>query len=113
MNKKAKIQTNIWKMPPPAKRQCDLTLIACIALIPLIILATVAIGLSIIKLDFSKQETRYYEYMDLQDEWGIATQCFYKSSDGYLGAPICITEDGTVVLVKLYKDMTEEVENAR
>lgn len=81
--------------------------------ISLAVITLFVIALTIIKLLPLHPKEKYYEYIDFQDEWGIATKCFYKSNDGQIGTPICITKDGTVILVKLYKDMTEEIENAR
>ena len=75
-------------------------------IISLIIVGFAAVLTAIITLKpFQK---RYYQYIDFQDEFGIASQCSHDN-----GIPICIDEKGAVILVKMYSDITEEVNNAR
>jgi len=60
---------------------------------------------------FSPSIKSYYEYIDLDNNKGIAEQCFYKSSKGLgggQGSPICRLEDGTIKLVKEYKYVEEK-----
>ena len=57
-------------------------------------------------------EDRYhYEYIDLDNNKGIAKECSYKF-EGYKkggqGSPVCTLEDGTVKQVKEYKYIYEE-----
>lgn len=77
-------------------------------IISLITVVLIAIVTSIIKLKPFQKEEHFYQYIDFQDEFGIANKCSYEK-----GVPICIDEKGVVILVKMYADITEEVNNAR
>ena len=60
---------------------------------------------------FSPSIKSYYEYVDFDNNRGIAEQCFYKSRkglDGGQGSPICRLEDDTIKLVKEYKYIEEK-----
>lgn len=51
-------------------------------------------------------EVSSYEYVDLDDNKGLAKKCFfetYRYHAGGQGSPVCILEDGTVIQVKQYK----------
>ena len=56
-------------------------------------------------------EKYHYEYIDLDNNKGIAKECSYKF-DGYKkggqGSPVCVLEDGTVKQVKEYKYIYEK-----
>lgn len=48
----------------------------------------------------------YYEYIDLDNNIGIAEDCSYKFQNRFSGGqgnPVCVLEDGTVIVVKQYK----------
>lgn len=48
----------------------------------------------------------HYEYIDLDDNKGIAKECSYKFEEihrGGQGSPVCELEDGTIKQVKEYK----------
>lgn len=48
----------------------------------------------------------HYEYVDLDNNKGIAKECSYKFKEGRAGgqgSPVCELEDGTVRQVKEYK----------
>ena len=48
----------------------------------------------------------HYEYIDLDNNKGIALECSYKFEDykrGGQGSPVCELEDGTIKQVKEYK----------
>ena len=81
---------------------------AYLMIVPIVILITVAIGVLILNFGLSNEEEKYYQYIDFQDEFGIANKCSHDN-----GVPICIDEKGVVILVKMYADITEEVNNAR
>lgn len=57
------------------------------------------------------QNEYHYEYIDLDNNNGIAKECSYKF-EGYKkggqGSPVCILEDGTVKQVKEYKYIYEK-----
>ena len=55
----------------------------------------------------------YYEYIDLDNNKGVAKYCSYKFKERYIilgggsggqGSPICELEDGTILQVKQYKE---------
>ena len=52
-------------------------------------------------------ENKYhYEYIDLDNNKGIAKECSYKFEEAYRGgqgSPVCKLEDGTIKQVKEYK----------
>lgn len=52
------------------------------------------------------QNKYHYEYVDLDNNSGIAKKCSYKFTDytrGGQGSPVCELEDGTIKQVKEYK----------
>ena len=52
----------------------------------------------------------YYNYVDLDNNEGIAYECKYTDKSyksGGMGTPICILEDGTIIAVKQYKFIKE------
>ena len=57
------------------------------------------------------EDKYHYEYIDLDNNKGIAEECSYKF-EGYKkggqGSPVCILEDGVVKQVKEYKYIYEE-----
>ena len=60
---------------------------------------------------FSPSIKSYYEYVDFDNNKGIAERCFYESHSGLgggQGSPICRLEDGTIKLVKEYKYVEEK-----
>jgi hypothetical protein len=66
--------------------------------IVLFIIATIAL--------YIPQAKYHYEYIDLDNNSGIAEECSYKFESGFKGgqgSPVCILEDGTVKQVKEYK----------
>ena len=71
-------------------------------------LASVIIGFLIILVLFTTlpQVRNVYEYIDLDGNKGLATNCSYKFEKQYKGgqgSPVCELEDGTVLSVKQYK----------
>jgi hypothetical protein len=49
---------------------------------------------------------KYYTYVDLDNNEGIAYECKYTDKaykSGGMGTPICKLEDGTILSVKSYK----------
>lgn len=53
----------------------------------------------------------YYEYIDLDNNNGIAEYCSYKFNDAFKGgqgSPICELKDGTILQVKQYKKIESE-----
>lgn len=49
---------------------------------------------------------KYYTYVDLDNNEGIAYECKYTDKSyksGGMGSPICKLEDGTILSVKSYK----------
>ena len=53
----------------------------------------------------------HYEYIDLDDNKGIAKECSYEFTEGRAGgqgSPVCVLEDGTVKQVKEYKYVYEK-----
>lgn len=55
----------------------------------------------------------HYEYVDLDNNKGVAVRCSYMSTHykGGQGSPVCELQDGTVKLVKEYKLISEKVES--
>lgn len=52
------------------------------------------------------REKYHYEYIDLDNNKGIAKECSYKFEEihrGGQGSPVCKLEDGTIKQVKEYK----------
>lgn len=55
---------------------------------------------------FEPREIYHYEYIDLDNNKGIASSCSYKFKAGKAGgqgSPVCILKDGTTLQVKQYK----------
>lgn len=55
---------------------------------------------------FSEVEIETYEYIDLDNNKGLARECSYKFQGNYSGGqgtPVCVLEDKTVIQVKQYK----------
>lgn len=53
---------------------------------------------------------KYYTYVDLDNNEGIAYECAYTDKSyksGGMGSPICKLEDGTIIAVKQYKFIKE------
>ena len=58
------------------------------------------------------REKGHYEYVDLDNNVGIASECSYKFSSigaGGQGATVCVSYDGTAILVKKYKYVSDGV----
>lgn len=56
-------------------------------------------------------EKYYYEYIDLDNNKGIAVDCSYKFVQGKAGgqgSPVCILPEGTVIQVKQYTKIIKE-----
>ena len=54
----------------------------------------------------SPQNKYHYEFIDLDNNSGVAKECSYKfktSRSGGQGSPVCELEDGTIKQVKEYK----------
>lgn len=52
------------------------------------------------------QNKYHYEFVDLDNNSGVAKECSYKFDDykrGGQGSPVCELEDGTIKQVKEYK----------
>lgn len=52
------------------------------------------------------QNKYHYEYVDLDNNSGVAKECSYEFKDygrGGQGSPVCKLEDGTIKQVKEYK----------
>lgn len=52
------------------------------------------------------QNKYHYEFIDLDNNSGVAKECSYKFEDykrGGQGSPVCKLEDGTIKQVKEYK----------
>lgn len=57
---------------------------------------------------------KYYTYVDLDNNEGIAYDCKYTDKSyrsGGMGTPICKLNDGTIISVKSYKYHKEEIKN--
>ena len=57
---------------------------------------------------------RHYEYIDLDNNKGIAEYCQYGATNNYyrnisIGNMICKLKDGTVLQVKQYREIVEKV----
>ena len=53
---------------------------------------------------------KYYTYVDLDNNKGIAYECEYTDKSyksGGMGTPICKLEDGTIIAVKQYRFVKE------
>lgn len=55
----------------------------------------------------------HYEYVDLDNNKGVAVRCSYMSTHytAGQGSPVCELQNGTVKLVKEYKLISEKVES--
>lgn len=70
------------------------------------ILIIIIFTLLIIAFGLNIEIQYHYDYVDLDDNVGIAKECSYKF-EGYRkggqGSPVCELSDGTIIQVKQYK----------
>ena len=79
--------------------------------IMLIITFVVFTFVAFITLWCNTSEKYYYEYIDLDNNKGIAVDCSYKFVQGKAGgqgSPVCILPEGTVIQVKQYTRIIKE-----
>lgn len=91
------------------KEDKKLKIFLCIVLSAMIIFTVFSI---IIILKYENRYNRYYEYVDLDNNEGIATYCSYSDKgvrSGGQGTPVCKLSDGTIVTVKRYKYIKERL----
>lgn len=81
-----------------------ITVLKWLGLIFLAFICLIILGLII---NCFPQTQYHYEYIDLDNNKGVAKECSYKSEkvrSGGQGSPVCELEDGTVKQVKEYID---------
>lgn len=74
------------------------------------IIAMVFIGFILVLALTTPQTIYHYEYIDLDNNKGIAVDCsfsFHEHKAGGQGSPICILPEGTVIQVKQYTKIVE------
>ena len=83
----------------------------------LIILIFIAVGLTLTgvinKIYEDNHYKKYYTYIDLDNNEGIAYNCQYTDKSyrsGGMGTPICELNDGTIITVKSYKYHKEKLD---
>lgn len=80
-----------------------ITILKWLGLIFLVFICLIILGLII---SCFPQTQYHYEYIDLDNNKGIAKECSYKFEEykrGGQGSPVCELEDGTIKQVKEYK----------
>lgn len=80
-----------------------ITILKWLGLIFLAFICLIILGLIISCLP---QTQYHYEYIDLDNNKGVAKECSYKFEhykSGGQGSPVCELEDGTIKQVKEYK----------
>jgi hypothetical protein len=71
-----------------------------------IILGCIVFVISVLIYMCFSQNKYHYEFIDLDNNSGVAKECSYESKtyrSGGQGSPVCELEDGTVKQVKEYK----------
>lgn len=71
-----------------------------------IILGCIAFVIFVLIYMCFPQNKYHYEYVDLDNNSGVAKECSYEFKDykrGGQGSPVCELEDGTIKQVKEYK----------
>lgn len=84
------------------------SLLKWIGLLFLSFIIIIIIFVSILSIPQNKY---HYEYIDLDNNKGIAKECsykFYSNRVGGQGSPVCELTDGTIKQVKEYKCIYEE-----
>ena len=85
------------------KEKWYIILLKCLVLMFLSFICLLILGLII---SCFPQTQYHYEYIDLDNNKGVAKECSYKFEEihrGGQGSPVCELEDGTIKQVKEYK----------